>query len=28
VTFPQSGRVTARPDPSLFARDLGELDPC
>lgn len=28
LTFPHSGRVTASPDPSLFERDLGELNPC
>ncbi|MFB9151635.1 hypothetical protein [Roseovarius ramblicola] len=28
LTFPPSSRVTANPDPSLFARDLGELNPC
>ncbi|PWE33818.1 hypothetical protein DDZ14_03920 [Maritimibacter sp. 55A14] len=28
LTFPRSGRMTESPDPSLFERDLGELDPC
>ncbi|MFB9151638.1 hypothetical protein [Roseovarius ramblicola] len=28
LTFPHSSRVTANPDPSLFAHDLGELSPC
>ncbi|MEI4233821.1 hypothetical protein [Roseovarius sp. D22-M7] len=28
LSFPQSSRITARADPALFARDLGELDPC
>lgn len=28
LTFPQSSQVTARADPVLFARNLGELNPC
>ena len=28
LTFPPSSQVTANPDPSLFAHDLGELNPC
>lgn len=28
LTFPHASRVSESADPSLFARDLGELDPC